>query len=83
MGCPRQEYWSGLPFPTPGDLPNPGIQRASLMSPAFADRFFTTSASWEALIMGEEGEIHLTEGEGKEWSPGIACTEPTRGTTVT
>ena len=53
------------------------------MSPAFADRFFTTSASWEALIMGDEGEIHLTEGEGKEWSPGIACTEPTRGTTVT
>ena len=39
MGFPRQEYWSGLPFPSPGDLPNPGIRPAS---PALADRFFTT-----------------------------------------
>ena len=34
MGCFRQEYWSGLPFPTPGDLPNPGIKPASILSPA-------------------------------------------------
>ena len=33
MGFPRQEYWSGLPFPTPGDLPNPGIELECLMSP--------------------------------------------------
>ena len=33
MGFPRQEYWSGLPFPSPGDLPNPGIEPMSLMSP--------------------------------------------------
>ena len=33
MGFARQEYWSGLPFPTPGDLPNQGIEPASLMSP--------------------------------------------------
>ena len=39
MGFPRQEYWSGLPFPTPADLPDPGIKP---MSPALADRFFTT-----------------------------------------
>ena len=39
MGFPRQEYWSGLPFTTPGDLPNPGIKPTS---PAFAGRFFTT-----------------------------------------
>ena len=38
----RQEYCSGLPFPTPGDLPDPGIEPASLASPALADRFFTT-----------------------------------------
>ena len=43
-----QEYWSGLPCPHPGDLPNPGIELASLMSPALAGRFFTTSATWEA-----------------------------------
>ena len=35
MGFPRQEYWTGLPFPPPGDLPNPGIKLASLMSPTW------------------------------------------------
>ena len=34
VGFPRQEYWKGLPCPPPGDLPNPGIKPASLMSPA-------------------------------------------------
>ena len=83
MGFSRQEYWSGLSCPPPGNLPDPGIKPTSLMSPALADRFFTTSASWEALIMRDEGEIHLIEGGGKEWSPGIACTDPMRGTMVT
>ena len=49
MGLSRQEYWSRLPFPSPGDLPNPGIKPTSLTSPALAGRFFTTSAAWEAL----------------------------------
>ena len=40
-GFCRQEYWSGLPFPPPGDLPNPGIKPASLISPALAAGFFT------------------------------------------
>ena len=48
-GFPRQEYWNGLPCPPPGDLPNPGIESASLSSLALAGRFFTTSATWEAL----------------------------------
>ena len=39
---PRQEYWSGLPFPSPGDLPDPGIEPVSLMSSALADESFTT-----------------------------------------
>ena len=39
---PRQEYWSGLPFSSPGDLPNPGIQPASLESAVLAGGFFTT-----------------------------------------
>ena len=34
MGFPRQEYWSVLPFPPPGDLPDPGIEPSSLVSPA-------------------------------------------------
>ena len=38
----RQEYWSGLPFPSPGDLPNPGIKPMSPASSALAGRFFTT-----------------------------------------
>ena len=39
MGFPRQKYWSGFPFPPPGDLPDPGIEP---MSPALAGGFFTT-----------------------------------------
>ena len=42
-----QEYWSGLPCPPAGDLPDPGIKPTSLMSPALASRFFTTSTTWE------------------------------------
>ena len=43
MGFPRQEYWSGLPFPSPGDLPEPGIQTLFSVSPALAGEFFTTA----------------------------------------
>ena len=39
----KKEYWSGLPFPIPGDLPHPGIKPTSLASPALAGRFFTRS----------------------------------------
>jgi len=42
VGFPRQEYWSGLPFPPPGDLPYPGIESKSPASPALAGGFFTT-----------------------------------------
>ena len=49
MGFSRQEYWSGLPRPPPGDLPDPGIEPVSVTSLALADEFFTTSATWEAL----------------------------------
>ena len=41
MGFSRQEYWSGLLFPYPGDLPNPGIEPTSLMSPALAGGFLS------------------------------------------
>ena len=49
MGFSRQEYWSGLPCPPSGDLPNPRIKPASLISPALIGRLFTTHASWEVL----------------------------------
>ena len=44
MEFPRQGYWSGLPFPSPEDLPDPGIEPVSLV---LAGRFFTTSTTWE------------------------------------
>ena len=50
MGFSRQEYWSGLPCPAPGDLPDPGIEPMSLTSPVFADRVFTTNTTGEAQI---------------------------------
>ena len=47
MGFPRQEYWSGLLFPSPGDLSNPGTEP---VFPALAGGFFTTSVAWEAQM---------------------------------
>ena len=52
MGFSRQEYWSGLPFPSPGDLTNPGIEHTSPVSPPLAGRFFT---------MVPPGKPHLKE----------------------
>ena len=49
MGFSRQEYWGGLSCPPTGDIPDPGIEPASLASPALAGRFFTTSATWESV----------------------------------
>ena len=48
MGFSKQEYWSGLPCPPPGDLPNLGIELMSLMSPALAGGLFTTRTTWAA-----------------------------------
>jgi len=48
MEFSRHEYWSALPFPTPGDLLDPGIEPGSLASPALAGRFFNHYAAWEA-----------------------------------
>ena len=50
MGFSSQEYWSGLPFPFPGDFPLPWIEPTSLMSPALASKFFTTSDLWEPPV---------------------------------
>ena len=57
MGCSRQEYWSGLPCPPPGDLSDPGIESMSLTSPALAGKFFTTSTTWEAIYIHENSLI--------------------------
>jgi len=49
MEFSRQEYWSGLPFPSPEDLPNPEIEPAPLLSPSLAGGLFNTDATWELV----------------------------------
>ena len=53
----RQEYWSDLPCPPPGDLPNAGIKHTSVMSPALASGFFTTELPREPFTVGAWVEI--------------------------
>ena len=60
MGSSRQEYESGLPCPPPGDLPDPGIKPASLMSPTLAGRFFTTRTTQEAPQTFKDHTLHQT-----------------------
>jgi len=52
-GFPRQESWSGLPFPSPGNLPDPGIK---LMSPALAGRFFTNESPGKSLLRNRNND---------------------------
>ena len=63
MGFSRQEYWRELSFPSPGDLPNPGIEP---VSPALAGRFFNHWATWEAhnygYHSGNEGKSGIEVG---------------------
>ena len=51
MGFSRQEWWSGLPCPPPGHLPDPGIEPASLTSPALAGRLYTgANCGWNSSL---------------------------------
>ena len=50
VGFSRQEYWSGLPCPRPGDLSNPGMGHACITSPALAGGFFTTRTTWKPYV---------------------------------
>ena len=54
-GFSREEYWSGLPFPPPGDLPDPGVKPTSFASPALTDRFFATAPLGKPLEPGRSG----------------------------
>ena len=56
-GFPRQEYWTGLPFPSLGDLPDSGTERASLASPALAGSFFTTEPPEKPLSSLDSTEL--------------------------
>ena len=80
MGFSRQEYWSGLPFPSRA-VPHPGIEPGSLMLPALAGRFFTACTTWEAhVVAGVNGtawrctlpslsnpSVAAPLGDGVEW----------------
>ena len=55
MEFSRQEYWSGLPFPTPGDPPDPGIEPASLISPALAGGSFTAPPLGKPPLFPDRG----------------------------
>ena len=80
IGFPRQEYWSGLPFPPPGDFPDPWIKPVSLASPALQTDFFTIRATWEGtpstmrLYLSFLGMMHVesiswitTNSGGRAW----------------
>ena len=56
IGFSRQEYWSGLPFPPPGDLPDPGIESPPLACPSLAGGFFTTAPPG---LSGERPEMPI------------------------
>jgi len=60
VGFSRQEYWSGLPFPSPGDFPDTGIKPASLASCALTGRFFTTVPPGKLILLGKHDIIYFT-----------------------
>ena len=62
MGFSRQQYWSGLPCPSPGDLPYPGIEPGSLESPALAGKFFTTEPPGKPVDAGVQDKFLLLSG---------------------
>ena len=65
MGFSRQESWSGWPFPLPGDLPNPGIEPMSPVSPALAGRFFTTEPPGKLYRRASRPQ----KAKRKHWTP--------------
>ena len=67
MRFSRQEYWSGLPFSTPGHLPGSGIEPASPVSPALASGFFTTCVTWKIYWPGERQSTKLSSQPPGQW----------------
>ena len=88
MGFFRQEYCSGFPFPSPGDLPNPRIEQASPVSPALADKLFITEIPGKPLnpvtgnLRGKDTEtqgsshVEMEAETGFLWPPTKQCLEP-------
>ena len=77
MGFSRQEYWSGLPGPPPRDLPNPGMEPTSLMSPALAGGFFTTCPSIQGVQQTQGGrKSELLAVADVVGAPGLGSAQP-------
>ena len=70
MEFSRQEYWGGLPFPPPGDLPNAEIEPASPVSLALAGRFFTTAPPGKPDGKWQGGNSDSTSKQGLLWASG-------------
>ena len=81
MEFSRQEYWSRLPFATPGDLSHPEIKRLSLASPVLAGMFFTTSATWSFTFRGSDCKESACNVGDLVWSPGPEDSPEKRMTT--
>ena len=78
MGLSRQEYWRGPPFLPPGDLPDPGINPTSPVSPALAGGFFTTEPPRSRIIgkfITEEQMVWISAGWNSQWKiqKGVIC----------
>ena len=75
MGFSRKGYWHGLPCPSHGDLPNPGMALESLMSPALAGRFFASRATWEACwrSLGKLSGLPWREGCSRRKQSALHC----------
>ena len=57
MKLARLKYWSGFPYPPLGNLPDPGVKCISLISPIVTSGFFSTTATWEALVLAYESQL--------------------------
>jgi len=80
MEFSRQEYWSGLPFPPQGDLPDPGIEAVLPVSPALAGGFFTTEPPGKPLVsLEKEGNGTHEEISGRHAEESQARTQGERG----
>ena len=76
---PSMEYWNGLPFPSPEDLPNPGMKPTSLVSPTLAGRFFTTSHLGNLYMPGSIIENHIRNSEDFYSGPVVKTSPPNTG----
>ena len=61
MGFSRQEHWSGLPYPPPGDLPDPWVEPGSLTTPPLISGFFTTSATCQIIAFYTLNNLHFCQ----------------------